>query len=111
VNRITSFVLASILVSLGSGPVAAEEVGTAPAERISVGAAMRAITVDAASIMGWEEEIGSIRAGKRADFTVLEQDRYAVDPVALKDVPVWGTIFEGELAPVVQAGSPARRDE
>lgn len=83
----------------------------APEERISVDAALRAITIDAAWIMGWEDEIGSIRAGKRADFTVLEQDPYAVDPMALKDVPVWGTIFEGELAPVVQAGSPARRDE
>lgn len=70
------------------------------AERISVEAALRAITIDAAWIMGWEDEIGSIRAGKRADFAVLEQDPRTVEPTALRDIPVWGTVFEGELFPV-----------
>lgn len=74
----------------------------APEERISVEAALRAITIDAAWVMGWEDEIGSIRAGKRADFAVLEQDPRTVDPAALKDVPVWGTVFEGEVFPVAR---------
>jgi len=68
-------------------------------ERISVDAAMRAITIDAAWIMGEEDSIGSIRAGKRADFAVLEQDPYRVRPHKLKDIPVWGTVFAGELHP------------
>jgi predicted amidohydrolase YtcJ len=72
----------------------------APEERISVDAALRAITIDAAWIMGWEDEIGSIRAGKRADFAVLEQDPREVAPRALGDVPVWGTVFEGEVFPI-----------
>jgi predicted amidohydrolase YtcJ len=45
--------------------------------------------------MGWEDEIGSIRAGKRADFTVLEQDPYAVGVSGLRSIPIWGTVFEG----------------
>ena len=39
---------------------------------------LAAITINAARILGREDEIGSIRAGKRADFTVL-----AADPLAL----------------------------
>jgi predicted amidohydrolase YtcJ len=69
-------------------------------ERISLHAALRAITTDAAWIVGWEDEIGSIRAGKRADFTVLEADPYAVGVDGLKDIPVWGTVFEGEAFPL-----------
>ena len=75
---------------------------TGPAERISLDAALRAITVDAAWVMGWEDEIGSIRAGKRADFTVLNRDPYRVGASGLKDIEVWGTVFEGVPYPVTQ---------
>lgn len=72
----------------------------APNERVSLDAAMRAITIDAAWVMGAEDEIGSIRAGKRADFTVLEEDPYLTDPRGLKDIPVWGVVFAGIPYPV-----------
>ncbi len=72
----------------------------APEERISLDAALRAITIDAAWIMGWEDEIGSIRAGKKADFTVLESDPYQVGVQGLKDIAIWGTVFEGQPYPV-----------
>lgn len=71
-----------------------------PEERISVEAAMRAITIDAAYIIGMEDRVGSIRAGKAADFTVLEQDPFEVEPMALKDIPIWGTVFEGTPFPI-----------
>ena len=73
---------------------------TAQSERISRDAALRAITIDAAWVIGEENEIGSIRAGKRADFTVLEQDPYRVEAAKLADIEVWGTVFEGQLYPV-----------
>jgi hypothetical protein len=44
--------------------------------------------------------IGSIKPGKKADFTILEQDPFAIAPQALKDVKVWGTVFEGRVFPV-----------
>jgi len=72
----------------------------APEERISLDAAMRAITIDAAWVIGWEDEIGSIRAGKKADFTVLESDPYRAGSKRLKDIKVWGTVFEGQLYPL-----------
>jgi predicted amidohydrolase YtcJ len=61
--------------------------------------ALRAITIDAAWVMRWEDRIGSIRAGKRADFAVLEEDPYSVEPMDLKDIPVWGVVFSGEIYP------------
>lgn len=68
-------------------------------ERISVDEALRTITVDAAYLLGMDDEVGTIEAGKRADFAVLEDDPTAVDPAALRDVPVWGTVMGGEPFP------------
>ena len=59
-----------------------------------------AITSDAAYILGQEHDIGSLRAGKKADFTILEQDPYDVPVEELKDIPVWGTVFEGRPFPI-----------
>ena len=69
-------------------------------ERIEVDAALRAITIDAAWVMGWEDRIGSIRAGKIADFTVLERDPYETSTDKIKDIPIWGTVFEGKPYPI-----------
>ena len=66
-----------------------------PDERASLDAAIRAITTNAAHVLGLEDEIGSLRWGKRADFTILEADPYTVDTESLRDIPIWGTVFEG----------------
>jgi predicted amidohydrolase YtcJ len=71
-----------------------------PEECISVHQAMRSITIDAAFMLGVESEIGSIVSGKTADFTVLEQDPYEVAPEKIKDIPIWGTVFEGKPFPI-----------
>ena len=68
-------------------------------ERASLDAALRAITTNAAYVLGLEEEIGSLRWGKRADFTILEADPYEVGAEALRDIPLWGTVFEGQRFP------------
>ena len=57
--------------------------------------ALKAITSDAAYVLGLEHEIGTLRAGKRADFTVLEQDPFEVGAAGLKDIEIWGTVFAG----------------
>ncbi len=66
-------------------------------ERISVSEALHAITLGAAYSLGMDSEIGSIECGKRADFCVLNDDPLAVDPLALKDVPIWGTVQGGRV--------------
>ncbi len=71
-----------------------------PDERITVEQALRAVTIDAAYAIRMEDQIGSIEAGKIADFTVLEQDPYEVPPAELKDIPIWGTVFEGTPFPI-----------
>ena len=67
-----------------------------PNERASLDAAIGAITINAAYVLGLEEEIGSLRWGKRADFTILEADPYEVGAESLRDIPIRGTVFEGE---------------
>ncbi|MEQ9639581.1 MAG: amidohydrolase [Alphaproteobacteria bacterium] len=67
----------------------------APGERIGVERALRAITIDAAHILRRDHEIGSIEAGKLADFTVLADDPFEVAPEKLRDVAVLGTVLGG----------------
>ena len=66
-------------------------------ERIDVADALHAITLGAAYTLKLDEEIGSIEAGKRADFAVLEDDPTQVGGDALKDVRVWGTVQDGRV--------------
>ena len=73
-----------------------------PAERVSLDEALRAITLNAAYVLGLDHEIGSICSGKKADFTVLEADPYEVPPADLKDIPIWGTVFEGQPYPLAR---------
>ena len=71
-----------------------------PGERVSIEEALRAITINAAYVLGLEHEIGSISAGKKADFTVLEADPFEVPAENLRDIPIWGTVFEGNAFPL-----------
>ena len=67
----------------------------APEQRISIDSAMRAITINAARMLGLEADIGSLAPGKKADFAVLEENPYQVPPMHLKDINVYGVVFEG----------------
>ncbi len=64
-------------------------------ERIGLADALRAITLGAAFTLMLDGEIGSIEAGKRADFAVLEDDPFEVDPAALAEVGIWGVVADG----------------
>ena len=77
-----------------------------PAERITVCDALHAVTLGAAFTLKLDTEIGSIETGKRADFAILEDDPLAVDPAALKDIGVWGTVVGGRVFPVSGIGAP-----
>ena len=59
---------------------------------IDVDTALRAHTINAAHVLGREHDIGSLEVGKRADFTVLDQDPYATDVdllASIKALAVW----------------------
>lgn len=66
-----------------------------PPGGLSLDEAMRAITIDAAHILGLEKDIGTIEAGKLADFTVVDQNPFEVGVEGLRDIKVWGVVFEG----------------
>ncbi|MBY6212333.1 amidohydrolase [Microbulbifer agarilyticus] len=69
----------------------------APGERISVERALRAVTIDAAYVLGMEDKVGSLEPGKLADFAILDADPFEVAPRKLKDIKVWGTALSGEI--------------
>lgn len=66
-------------------------------ESLTVMDALRAITIDAATVIGMEDEVGSIRAGKSADFCVIDRDPLTQGPEALRDATVSATVFKGEV--------------
>jgi len=68
-------------------------------ERISVYDALHAVTLDAAYTVKMDKDVGSIEPGKLADFTVLEEDPFTVDPAKLKDIEIWGTVLGGQPFP------------
>lgn len=72
----------------------------APEQRISVQAALEAVTIGAAHSWQREDELGSIEVGKIANLTVLADDPFTVDPTDLGRIPVLGSVFEGRWFPV-----------
>jgi predicted amidohydrolase YtcJ len=68
-----------------------------PSEKLSITEALKAITIDAAFALRLDHDIGSLVAGKKADFTVLESDPFEVGLDSLKDIAIWGTVFEGSV--------------
>ena len=69
----------------------------APGERISLERALRAITVDAAYVLGRDHEIGSIEVGKYADFTVLADDPFEMEAGKIGSIEVVDTVLGGEV--------------
>lgn len=74
-----------------------------PSERLTPQQALRAITLEAAWSLGLEDEIGSIALGKRADFTVLEDNPLDISPEDWGDIKVWGVVLQGVKRPLETA--------
>ncbi len=66
-----------------------------PDEKISVYNAMKGVTITAAHTFEMDSVIGSIKVGKEATFTLLEQNPFKIVPEKLKDIPVMGVIYKG----------------
>ncbi len=67
----------------------------APQEAISVEAALRAVTIDAAWQLFAENEVGSIEVGKHADFTIVDENPLEIDPDDLDRLEVQTTWLGG----------------
>ncbi len=68
----------------------------APDERIPVEVALRAMTIDAAWQCHSEHEVGSLEAGKYADFVVLDADPLKVASNKISDIAVNQTWVNGK---------------
>ncbi len=69
-------------------------------QRISRLGALKAVTLDAAYSLQMEKDVGSIVAGKLANFTILAENPVTSDAMHIKDIQVWGTVNEGRVLPV-----------
>jgi len=78
-----------------------------PEERISLEAALRAHTLDAARAAFLDHETGSLEPGKRADLTILSADPFECAPEELRErVQVEMTFVDGTL--VHRADDPTK---
>lgn len=68
----------------------------APQERVSVEAAIRSVTINAAWQCHSEHELGSLEPGKLADFVVLQQDPRKVEPTSISDISIVETWMDGK---------------
>ncbi|HVI26307.1 MAG TPA: amidohydrolase [Xanthomonadaceae bacterium] len=76
--------------------------GWHPEDKLTAFEALRGFTLDAAYAGFAEDEVGSLAAGKRADFVVLAEDPLAIDPAGLRTLTVRATYVDGK--PVYEAG-------
>jgi len=68
-----------------------------PDEGISVDAALRAYTVEAAHACQWEQSLGSLTAGKQADLVVLEEDPRTVEVNRIGSIAIRATVLGGAV--------------
>ena len=69
----------------------------APDQAISPLEALRTYTLNSATAMFRDNEVGSIEVGKRADLVVLSHDPTLVDPTFIRDIVVQQTYVDGDL--------------
>ncbi|MBU3538482.1 amidohydrolase family protein [Polynucleobacter sp. UK-Gri1-W3] len=78
----------------------------APAEAVTASDAMKMITINAAYTLGVEDKVGSIEAGKFADFAVLDADPQTIPAIKIKDVGVYATVLGGKVIPASETKKP-----
>ncbi|ACV27282.1 amidohydrolase [Kangiella koreensis] len=72
------------------------EGGWLPGEKLDRAETLKAFTIDAAYSGFWEDEIGSLETGKKADFILIDRDIFSVEPELLDDVNVLQTWVGGK---------------
>ncbi|CAL2107836.1 Amidohydro_3 domain-containing protein [Tenacibaculum sp. 190524A02b] len=66
-------------------------------QNISLEEAIKAYTINGAYTMRQENKVGSIEAGKLADFIIIDKDIFKIPTNQIKNTKVLMTVFNGEL--------------
>jgi len=82
--------------------------GWIPEQKISVAEAVNAYTMGSAYASFEDKVKGSIEPGKLADFVILSDDIFTIDPAKIADTKVVQTIFDGKIILGPQ-GSPYQK--
>ena len=64
-------------------------------ERVSIGQMIKGYTINAAHQLGLESKLGSIEAGKQADFIVLDKNPFAISIYEIKNINVTSVVMDG----------------
>ncbi|MBD3669118.1 MAG: amidohydrolase, partial [Kangiella sp.] len=72
------------------------EGGWLAGEKLNRAETLKAFTIDAAYSGFWENDIGSLEAGKKADFIIVDKDIFTVEAEQLDDVQVLQTWVGGK---------------
>lgn len=71
--------------------------GWVPEQKITVEETIRAFTVGSAFAEFQEKVKGTIETGKLADFVILSEDIFTIDPVKIRDAKVNLTVVDGKI--------------
>lgn len=66
-------------------------------EKIPIEYALKGFTVEGAKQLGISHITGTLEVGKRADFVILSDNCFEVDPFDIKDIRVEKTVFGGKV--------------
>ena len=61
--------------------------------------ALRMATIEGAKVLGWDDEIGSIEVGKKADFVLFDLDHYEWVPYG---DPLQAVVYSASPASITQ---------
>lgn len=68
-----------------------------PEERITPEQALLAYTREAAIVLGIEDQVGTLEAGKYADFVVLSENPLEIDPMKINEIKIEATVMNGQI--------------
>lgn len=71
-----------------------------PDECLTLEGALRAVTIDAAFLLGEDRDKGSIEGGKLADLTVIDRPLEADDPESVRTARPVATVLGGRVLPI-----------
>lgn len=66
-------------------------------EVMSLATAIRAYTLGGATMLGIDDQVGSIEVGKKADLILLDTNLFEVEPEEIPKTKVIATMFNGEI--------------